>query len=175
MRRWLLCVLALLTAGLAPSAQSAQSADDSGPLFDAHLHHNDEACEHTATEQARAPGVTVVPFVRLYRNRAGHNNWFRDPSIADRVRTELARGTAAGPFLGLGEFHLHDSANGPVAREPMALAEQRGLAVLAHVDDDAVELLMAHTPSQGQKLRLIWAHTGVGGASPERVDTLLQL
>ena len=128
-----------------------------------------------ATDAARAAGVSVVPFVRLYSDRADYTNWFRDPSIADMVRTELARGTAAGPYRGLGEFHLYDSANanGPVARELMVLAEQQGLAVLAHVDDAAIDLLMAHTPSQGQKLRLIWAHTGIGGATPDRVDALL--
>ena len=63
--------------------------------------------------------MTVVPFVRLYRNRADYDNWFRDESIYDMVQAELARGTAAGPFRGLGEFHLYDSANanGPVAQE----------------------------------------------------------
>ena len=67
------------------------------------------------------------------------------------VQAELARGTAAGPFRGLGEFHLYDSANanGPVARKLMALAEEKNLAVLAHVDDVAIDLLMANTPSRG--------------------------
>ena len=90
------------------------------------------------------------------------------------VQAELARGTAAGPFRGLGEFHLYDSgnANGPVARKLMALAEEKKLAVLAHVDDAAIDLLMANTPSKGQKVRLIWAHTGIGGAPVARVDQL---
>ncbi len=61
------------------------------------------------------------------------------------MTTELARGTPAGPYQGLGEFHLYDSANadGPTARRLMQLAEQRGLAVLAHVDDAAIEKLFA--------------------------------
>lgn len=123
----------------------------------------------------RQAGVTVVPFVRLYRNRADYNNWFRDDSIYEMVQAELARGTAAGPFRGIGEFHLYDAANanGPVARQLMRLAEEKGLAVLAHVDDTAVDLLMAHTPSQGAKLRLIWAHTGIGGTPASRVDQML--
>jgi hypothetical protein len=45
--------------------------------------------------------------------------------------------------------------------------------VLAHVDDAAIDLLMANTPSEGAKLRLIWAHTGIGGAPVARVDQLL--
>jgi hypothetical protein len=113
--------------------------------------------------------------VRLYRTRADYGNWFRDESIYEMVLAELARGTAAGPYRGLGEFHLYDSgnANGPVAKKLMALAEEKNLAVLAHVDDTAIDLLMANTPSRGQKLRLIWAHTGIGGAPVARVDQLL--
>jgi hypothetical protein len=120
-------------------------------------------------------GVSVVPFVRLYRDRADYDNWYRDESIYTMVQSELARGTQAGPFRGLGEFHLYDSANanGPVAKKLMALAEDRQLAVLAHVDDVAVDLLMANAPSKGQKLRLIWAHTGISGPPAARVDELL--
>ena len=190
---------------------AAQAAPYSGPLFDAHLHYNDEAWSGqtgphpisdvlariqrngvravlansrpndgtralaeagAATAQA---GVTVVPFVRLYRDRADYDNWFRDDTIYQMVQNELARGTPAGPYQGLGEFHLYDSANanGPVARQLMALADSRGLAVLAHVDDVAIDLLMANTPSKGQQTRLIWAHTGIGGTPVARVDALL--
>jgi len=188
----------------------ALAADYSGPLFDAHLHYNEEAWDGkqgphpiddvlarmqrngvraiiansrpndgthalASSPQARAAGVTVVPFVRLYRNRADYSNWFRDESIYAMVQAELARGTGAGPFRGIGEFHLYDSANadGPVARKLMQLAEDKQLAVLAHIDDKAVELLMAHTASRGQRLRMIWAHTGIGGVPVARVDQLM--
>jgi hypothetical protein len=204
--------LAVLLLGL--STVTGAAAQYTGPLFDAHLHYNDEACVHdapapgcphpmadvlermkrngvraivansrpndgtralaTAREQTGAAGVTVVPFVRLYRNRADYNNWFRDPSIVEMVQAELARSTPAGPYRGLGEFHLYDSANanGPVARQLMALAEDKDLVILAHVDDVAIDLLMASTPSKGEKMRLIWAHTGIGGTPPSRVDEL---
>jgi hypothetical protein len=124
-----------------------------------------------AGAQTRAAGVTVVPFIRLYRNRADYDNWFRDETIYTMVQTEFARGTAAGPYRGIGEFHLYDSANanGPVAKKLMQFAQDRQLAVLAHVDDVAIDLLMAHAP----KARLIWAHTGISGASAERVQSLL--
>jgi len=198
-------VVALLLAGssLVAAAQPTATAY-TGPLFDAHLHYNDEAwmSAHpvedalgrmqrsgvraiiansrpnegtrtlaSATEQTRRAGVTVVPFIRLYRNRADYNSWFQDQSIVDMVMQELAAGTPAGPYRGLGEFHLYDSANanGAVARQLMQLAQQRGLAVLAHVDDTAIDLLMAHAP----QARLIGAHTGIGGPSPERVRALL--
>ncbi|HYW58267.1 MAG TPA: amidohydrolase [Polaromonas sp.] len=189
-------------------ASTAIGAEYTGPLFDAHMHYNEEAWDgragpHTpadvlarmqrsgvravignsrpndgtkalaAMPETRQAGVTVVPFIRLYRNRADYDNWFRDETIYDMVLAEFARGVTgaqAGPYKGIGEFHLYDSANanGPVAKKLMQFAEKNKLAVLAHVDDVAIDLLMAHAP----KARLIWAHTGIGGASAARVDAL---
>ena len=106
-------------------------------------------------------GVEERAAVALRRGRAARQHEQR----------ELAAGTPAGPYRGLGEFHLYDSANanGPVARQLMQLAQAKDLAVLAHVDDTAIDLLMAHAPNA----RLIWAHTGIGGAPVERVRALL--
>lgn len=136
---------------------------------------NDGTHALASSPLAKQAGITVVPFVRLYRNRADYDNWFRDDSIYAMVQSELARGTAAGPFRGIGEFHLYDSANadGPVARKLMQLAEEKNLAVLAHVDDRAVDLLMENTPSKGRGVKLVWAHTGIGGSSTRRVEELL--
>ena len=131
--------LALMTAALGAAAQKPYA----GPLFDAHLHYNEEAFNGqsgphplpdvlarmqrnqvraivansrpndgtkalAASAQTRAAGVSVVPFIRLYRNRDDYNNWFRDESIYEMVVQEHRRGTAAGPFRGIGEFHLYD-------------------------------------------------------------------
>jgi hypothetical protein len=194
---------------LAACAMPGFAADYAGPLFDTHLHYNEEAWNgnsgpHSpadvlarmqrngvkaivansrpndgtkslaAMPETRKAGVTVVPFIRLYRNRADYDNWFRDESIYEMVQAEFARGVAgdqAGPYKGIGEFHLYDSANanGPVARKLMQFAAKNKLAVLAHVDDTAIDLLMAHAPDA----RLVWAHTGIGGAPVARVDALL--
>lgn len=207
MRRRALAALLLLACGTG----SAMAADYAGPIFDAHLHYNEEAWNgragpyppadavarmqrngvraiiansrpnagtHTlaGAKESAGAGITVVPFVRVYRNRADYTNWFRDESVYEMVQGELARGSAAGPFRGIGEFHLYESANakGPVARKLVALAERQDLALLAHVDDEAIDLLMAASPSGGQKLRLIWAHTGIGGAPVARVRALLE-
>jgi predicted TIM-barrel fold metal-dependent hydrolase len=184
------------------AAAAAQAEPYAGPLFDAHLHYNDEAQQPhplpdvlarmqrsgvraivansrpndgtkalAASEQTRAAGVSVVPFIRLYRNRADYGGWFNDDSIYEMVLRELAQGTSAGPYRGIGEFHLYDSsnANGAVARKLMQLAQERSLAVLAHVDDHAIDLLMAHAP----QARLIWAHSGIGGPPVSRVRALL--
>ena len=142
----------------------AQAADYSGPLFDAHLHYNEEAWNGSAgphspvdvlarmqrsgvkaiiansrpndgtkalasLAQTKLAGVTVVPFIRLYRNRADYDNWFRDETIYEMVLAEFARGVTgaqAGPYKGIGEFHLYDStnANGPVAKKLMRLPKK---------------------------------------------------
>ena len=194
---------------LAACAAPGFAADYAGPLFDTHLHYNEEAWNgnsgpHSpadvlariqrngvkaivansrpndgtkslaAMAETRKAGVTVVPFIRLYRNRADYDNWFRDESIYEMVQAEFARGVIgdqAGPYKGIGEFHLYDSANanGPVARKLMQFAAKNSLAVLAHVDDTAIDLLMAHASDA----RLVWAHTGIGGAPVARVDELL--
>lgn len=196
--RFVLTVFATLAL-----AMSARAEPYAGPLFDTHLHYNEEAVgPHpladvlgrmqrsgvraivansrpndgtralaSALEPTRAAGVTVVPFVRLYRNRADYSGWFKDETIHTMVLQQLAAGTPAGPFRGIGEFHLYDSANanGAVARKLMQLAQAKDLAVLAHVDDDAIDLLMAHAP----EAKLIWAHTGIGGAPVARVRALM--
>ena len=184
-------------------AMSARAEPYAGPLFDTHLHYNEEAVGPypladvlgrmqrsgvraiiansrpndgtralaSALEPTGAAGVTVVPFVRLYRNRADYSGWFQDESIYTMVQQQLATGTPSGPFRGIGEFHLYESANanGAVARKLMQLAQAKDLAVLAHVDDDAIDLLMAHAP----EAKLIWAHTGIGGAPVARVRALM--
>jgi Amidohydrolase len=197
------------------------ASDYKGPLFDAHLHYNDEAWAGSASQPSPHPMADVlariqrngvkgvlansrpndgtknlvahpasdklkgdlqlVPFIRLYRNRADYDSWFRDESIYAMVQAEYARGAGSGgggsapvPFKGIGEFHLYasENANGPVAKKLMAFAEEKNLAVLAHVDDVAIDLLMANAPSRGQKLKLIWAHTSIGGAPAARIDGL---
>ena len=177
-----------------------------GPLFDAHLHYNDEATERypiadvlgrmqrsgvraiiansrpndgtkalaAAREPTRRAGVTVVP-VRPPVPQPRRLQRLASPTRASStmVLRELAAGTEAGPYRGLGEFHLYDSANADGADRPAADAAGRrsaNLVVLAHVDDAAIDKLFAHAP----KTRLIWAHTGIGGAPVERVRALLQ-
>jgi len=206
-RALLKCMFAAM--GLIALSTPIHAADYAGPLFDTHLHYNEEAWNGNqgphapadvlarmqrngvkaivansrpndgtkslaAMAETRKAGVTVVPFIRLYRNRADYDNWFRDESIYEMVQAEFARGVTgdqAGSYKGIGEFHLYDSANanGPVARKLMQFAAGNKLAVLAHVDDVAIDLLMAHAP----EARLIWAHTGIGGPPVARVDELL--
>jgi len=191
-----------LAFGFTLAGTGARAEPYVGPLFDTHLHYNEEAfvpfpvadvfarlqrsgvraivansrpndgtLALAGSPEAAAAGVSVVPFVRLYRNRADYTGWFADESIHAMVQQQLAAGTPAGPYRGIGEFHLYDSANaeGPIARRLMQLAQERQLAVLAHVDDAAIDRLLRHAP----RARLIWAHTGIGGTPVERVRELL--
>ena len=123
----------MLALVLAATGTLAWAADYTGPIFDAHLHYNEEAWNgqtgpHPLSDvlarmqrngvkaviansrpnagtqtlaaaqlETRQAGVAVVPFIRLYRNRADYSNWFQDPTIFDMVQTELGRGTPAGP------------------------------------------------------------------------------
>ncbi len=195
--RSLLCSVFLI--GLVGS-DDARADPYRGPILDAHLHYNEEAWASVPPDRAFAlfreagvaavlansrpnagtvtlaaadqDAVAIVPFVRLYRNRDDYGTWFEDPSIYEMVLEELEEGTAAGPYRGIGEFHLYDSAdaNGPTAARLMALAKERSLAVLAHTDDAAVDLLMAHAPGA----TIIWAHTGIEGAPVGRVEEMLR-
>jgi Amidohydrolase len=199
--RLIILVFALLSWGSAFA-----QAPYKGPLFDAHLHYNEEAWNGkvgphnvpdvvgrmsrsgvkafvansrpnagtitlAASSEVKTAGIKVVPFIRLYRDRKDYNSWFSDESIYQMVLAEYAKGTASGAYKGIGEFHLYDSANanGEVAKKLMRFAQDKQLVVLAHVDDTAIDLLMAHAPNA----KLIWAHTGIGGASVERVRGLL--
>jgi len=201
--QWIRAKLAIII--IAFFGLPAYAADYTGPLFDAHLHYNEEATHGAhpladvltrmqksgvkaivansrpnhgsmalaASPETRKAGVTVVPFIRLYRNRTDYDSWFKDETVYAMVQAEFARGVAGdqvGPFKGIGEFHLYDSANanGTVAKKLMLFAAKNKLAVLAHVDDIAIDLLMAHATDA----TLIWAHTGIGGTPASRVDAL---
>jgi len=108
MRRRTLLIAAAAVVGVGRAAHAATRYD--GPLFDAHLHYNDDAggphpladvlgrmqrsgvraivansrpndgtrVLAAATAATRAAGITVLPFVRLYRNRADYGSWFAD-------------------------------------------------------------------------------------------------
>jgi predicted TIM-barrel fold metal-dependent hydrolase len=200
---WALVIAANPRSASGQGASNAARSIYAGPIFDAHLHYNDEAqapypvadvlarmqragvrgilansrpnagtrALADARAQAQRAGVTVVPLVRLYRTRADYDAWPHDATIHTMVQQELERATSVGPYRGLGEFHLYRSADadGAVARQLMRLARDRQLVVLAHVDDAAIDKLMGHAPG----VRLIWAHTGIGGVPIERVRQLL--
>jgi predicted TIM-barrel fold metal-dependent hydrolase len=188
--------LAALLLALAPLAEAAEPY--AGPIFDAHLHYNDEAQPHYSVGSAfelfrkngvaailansrpndgsralyeawrknPALGVQVVPFIRVYRNRADYGTWQDNREIHAMIVEEEKRGF----YRGVGEFHAHGrAADTPVVKDIVDFAVARGLVLHAHSDDEAIEILFRHNP----KARVIWAHTGFG-LSLDRVEELLK-
>jgi hypothetical protein len=166
--------IALLVASLA-----AQAEPWTGPLFDAHLHYNDDGIGailansrpndgsralHDAAKSWKGP--KVVPFIRVYRNRADYGTWFDNPEIYQMIVAEERRGI----YRGVGEFHIFGrQAAGKVVKDIVDFAVSKDFILHAHCDEEALEILFSHNP----KARIIWAHTGF--STPlARVDELLR-
>jgi hypothetical protein len=162
-------------------------------IFDAHLHYNQEpnpfydidkvleifrrnnitgiiatSRPNKGTHQlvdAKAPGLTVTPFIRPYRTRSDIQTWYDDPAIWDLIQSEYARGY----YRGIGEFHIYGkAAAGAQVKRIVDFAAERNLWLHAHCDEEALLLLFRHNP----KARIIWAHTGFSTA-PAKVRELL--
>jgi hypothetical protein len=163
-------------------------------IFDAHLHYNQEpnpfydldkvleifrrnnitgiiatSRPNKGTHQlvdAKAPGLTVVPFIRPYRARSDIQTWFDDPAIWELIQSEYRRGY----YRGIGEFHLYSAQSGDteIVRKIVNFAVDKNLYLHAHTGDDGVEVLMRHNP----RAQIIWAHTGFG-LSADRVAAML--
>jgi Amidohydrolase len=177
-----LVVMVLLAAGSAINAAAQSTVKPwTGPIFDAHLHYNDDAVGvysvGTVSElfrkngvaailansrpndgsrtlfDAKLPGVKVVPFIRVYRNRDDYGTWFNRREVYEMIVAEHKRGY----YKGIGEFHV-DGANADAEwlKKIAAFAVENNLILHAHCDEDALERIFAHTP----KARIIWAHTG---------------
>ena len=176
------------------AALAARAEAWTGPIFDAHLHYNDDAVERysigTVRELFDKNGIgaiiansrpndgtralhaaaaswkrpAVVPFIRVYRTRADYGTWQGNPEIYQMIVAEEQRGF----YRGIGEFHVYGrDADTPVVKQIVDFAVAKGLVLHAHCDEQALEILFAHNP----KARVIWAHTGFG-TPLARVDEL---
>jgi hypothetical protein len=150
-------------------------------IFDTHLHYNQEpnpfydldkvlevfrrnnitgiiatSRPNKGTHQlvdAKAPGLTVVPFIRPYRTRSDIQTWFDDPAIWELIQSEYQRGY----YRGIGEFHIYGkAAAGAQVKRIVDFASERDLWLHAHCDEEALLILFGYNP----KARIIWAHTG---------------
>jgi amidohydrolase family protein len=189
-----LILRACLTAFFAMLALAGAYAQSSLKIFDAHLHYNQEPNPYFSVEQvldvfrrnnvagiiansrpnkgthqlvdAKAPGLWVVPFIRPYRTRDDVQNWSTDPAIYDLIESEYKRGY----FRGVGEFHIYgNAAQGPLVKKVVDFAVARDLYLLAHCDEAALLILLAHDA----RAKIIWAHTGFS-TPPARVRELLE-
>ena len=115
---------------------------------------------------AKAPGLTVVPFIRPYRVRGDIQTWFDDPATWDLIQSEYKRGY----YRGIGEGHIYGkAAAGEQVKRIVNFAVEQNLWLHMHCDEEALLLLFSHNP----KARIIWAHTGFSTA-PARVAELMQ-
>jgi hypothetical protein len=115
---------------------------------------------------AKAPVLWVVPFIRPYRTRDDVQNWSTDPAIYDLIEAEYKRGY----FRGVGEFHIYgEAAQRQLVKRVVDFAAERNLYLLAHCDEAALSILLAHNRSA----KIIWAHTGFSTPTA-RVRELLE-
>ena len=189
MKRHVIALLLLLLA------LAARAAPYEGPIFDAHLHYNDEAVTRypigTVRELFEKNGVrailansrpndgtralvaaakgwrtpAVVPFIRVYRNHGDYGTWFNNREIHAMIVAEERHGY----YRGVGEFHVYGrNADTLVVKDIVDFAVTKSFVLHAHCDEEALEILFRHNP----KARVIWAHTGFG-TPLARVEELL--
>jgi len=172
-------------AAALPTARPAKAADPL-PIFDAHLHYNDEATAVYPVAEVlrlfRESGVVAI--LATSRPNDGSRALVAaakaDPRAAPRVapfirpyRNHADRQTWFNDpdifalieselrrdvgYRGIGEFHVFGrDADTPWVRRIVALAVERDLWLHAHCDDAALEILFAHDP----RVKIVWAHTG---------------
>ena len=120
---------------------------------------------------AADPALTVVPFIRVYRDRADYGTWHKNPEIVAMIEREFAEGAMKGKVRGIGEFHLYgDEAKSKEFAQIVAFAQKHDLWLLAHSDEAA----LIHIFSLNPKAKVIWAHTGFN-TSTERIAALMKL
>lgn len=180
------CFCAIL-CGLVLSAGHAQT---DFPIADAHIHYSHDSVEYTPPERVielmrsanlkfalvsssddngtqllseLAPDL-IVPGLRPYRRRGELSTWFTDDGALAYVEDLLA----TNAYASIGEFHLYgESADLPIPRRIVELADQYNLILHAHSDADAVERLLA----QNSKVKVLWAHSGFD--SPAEIADML--
>jgi hypothetical protein len=170
---------------LAFAACGAHAEPWQGPIFDAHLHYNDDAVERysigTLYELFSKNGVKAI----LANSRpndgtralveASLRGLRRDLKVVPFIRVYRDRSDYGawfanpdiyrmiveeekrGFYRGIGEFHIYGKdAASPIVKDIVDFAVEKGFVLHAHCDEEALEILFAHNP----KASIIWAHTG---------------
>lgn len=158
---------------------AADPASRLTPLFDAHIHYNDEIAavmtpdaaarrlreagivraivsstpdDHTLELATAAPDL-VVPFLRPYRTHGDRGGWLQSGDVLAEIERRLDR----TPYRGIGEFHINPFAPpGSILPRIVHLARERQLWILAHVAARAIDQIFELDAGA----RVIWAHAG---------------
>ena len=189
-----IALLSLLCAMVATQAHAVEPLR----IFDAHMHYNIEARaayppakvleifrqnnvrgilansrpnEGSELLMKVAPDtLTIVPFIRVYRDRADYGTWHKNPEIVAMIEREFADGAMKGKVRGIGEFHLYgDEAKSKEFAQIVAFAQKHDLWLHAHSDEAAIDTIFTLAP----KAKVIWAHTGFNVAT-ERVAAMMK-
>lgn len=170
-------ILALLALPWLAAPAAAQQL----PIFDAHLHYNQEAMSLYPLEkvlevfrrnnvtgilatsrpnlgtnrlyESRSPNLWVVPFLRPYRVRSDVQTWSTNPEIWELIQNEFKKGY----YRGIGEFHIYGKgASAELVQRVVAFTKERGLWLHAHCDEEALLIQLSYNP----RAKVIWAHSG---------------
>ena len=171
----------LLAFPLAAIAQTAEHL----PLFDGHMHYNQEAREVISPQEVidlwkrlnihyvlatSRPNEGSLDLMELAKKTAPSIKIFPflrpyqiqadryDWFKSEKIRAYVHTELKRGIYKGIGEFHLFGKdAQAPYVVTLAQLAKERGLWLHAHCDEYALEQLLAHAPG----VKIIWAHTGM--------------
>jgi predicted TIM-barrel fold metal-dependent hydrolase len=191
-------IRALFAALLVAAPLLASAQPWTGPIFDAHLHYNDEAVQRHDIAAVQAllvkNGVAAIlansrpnDGTRALHAAAAAPGWkgARVVPFIRPYRDRADHGTwfrnpdihrmvvaeeRRGFYRGIGEFHIfgRDAAT-EVVKEIVDFSVAKNLVLHAHCDEEALEILFSHNP----RARIIWAHTGFG-TPLARVEALLR-
>jgi Tat protein secretion system quality control protein TatD with DNase activity len=130
-----------------------------------------EGSELLAAEiQSKRKAIEVVPFIRVYRDRADYGTWHKNPEIVAMIERESASGFFKGKVRGIGEFHIYgDEAKSKEFAQIVGFAKKHDLWLHAHCDEAALAIIFQLNP----KAKVIWAHTGFSVAT-ETVANLMK-
>lgn len=181
----------LLLTALLFTAQAAHSAGRELPLFDAHIHYNEDAWSGVSPERVfeildeagverivvsstpdegtlrlhESDPERVVPFLRLYRTSSDLGTWHGDESLVERLEREIGRGI----YRGIGEVHLDaGDVGGVVVGRAAAVAARERIFLYVHTDGKGMEELIR----RHRGVRFLWAHAGLS-SEPVEVERLL--
>lgn len=160
-------------------AGTVAQAQDTLPIFDAHMHYSHDAVlqvppnqvarilreagvkkalisssDDTGTQRLKAVAPEIiVPALRPYRRRGEISSWMHDPTVIDYLEDRLAK----FEYEAIGEFHAFgDDIKTDVVQHMISLARNRNLLLHHHGDRAALDLIFASWP----EARVLWAHSG---------------
>jgi len=149
------------------------------PLFDVHLHFNEQDAKQFTPEQiintlqqqnikhavitSRPPLLIqrlyklapdrIIPLLGIYQTHNDKANWPHDAAIADSAESTLRQNI----WLGIGEIHITTKdRHSPVFHRIIKLAVQYKLPLLLHTDPAVIDTVYDIAPGHP----VIWAHAG---------------